>query len=498
MSPVGPHDGRLTRLVAPPDWENPPPAGRYDLAVIGAGTAGLVASAVAAGLGARVALVERDRLGGDCLNTGCVPSKAILAAARLAADVRRGATFGIVATGVTIDFATVMERMRAVRAELALVDSAIRFRDLGVDVFFGAARFVGPDRLTVAGADLAFRRALLATGGRPRVPNVPGLDEAGFLTSETVFDLVERPVSLAVLGGGPIGCELAQAFARLGSRVTLVERESRLLPRDEPRAAEIAGRALAADGVELRLGAVVEGVAPEGAGARLVLRSAGGSAKILAERVLVAAGRVPNVDGLGLEVARVARAEDGVQVDARLRTTNRRIYAAGDVVGGPGFTHRSDAHARIAVRNALFPGHRRVGAAPIPWCTYMDPEVAHVGHTAASAREAGIETRAFAVELADLDRSVLEGEAEGYVEALVEDGGDTIVGVTIVSRGAGDLLGEACLAIGARVGLGRLSDVVHPYPTRAEAFRKAGDAFQRERLTPLAAAAIRRWLAWRR
>lgn len=488
--PGDPHDARLLERVRPAGWENPEPAKRYDLAVVGGGTAGLVAAAIAAGLGAKVALVERRLLGGDCLNWGCVPSKALLAAAKEA----RGAVDP--AGPDPAAFVRAMERMRRLRAEIAAHDSAERFAGLGVDVFLAEGRFVAPDRLEADGRAIAFRRAVIATGARPVTPPIEGLADAGFRTNETLLELEALPARVAVVGAGPVGCEIAQALARFGARVALLEAGDRILPADHPDAAAVVARALEADGVDLRTGWAVERVerAPEGARA---LRG-GGGASIEVDEVVVAVGRAPNVEGLGLEAAGVEHGAEGVRVDDRLRTTNRRIWAAGDVLPGPRFTHVSDAQARIAVRNALFPGSRKASALVIPWVTFTDPELAHVGHTAASAGEAGIEIDAWTIPFEEVDRAVLEGRTEGFARVFTRKGGDEIVGATVVGARAGDVIGEVALAIDRGAGLGDLSGVVHSYPTYAEVLGRLGDRIQRTRLTPLAKRAIGWWLSWTR
>jgi len=499
--PVGPHDASLLAAVHPADWENPQPAGRYDLLVLGAGTAGLVAAAGAAGLGARVALVERHLMGGDCLNVGCVPSKALLRAARAAADVRAAERFGVRLGGpVEVDFAAAMERLRRLRASLAPHDSAARFRSLGVDVFLGDGRFAGRDALEVRGRagdrTLRFARALIATGAHPAVPEIPGLQQAGCLTNETVFDLVDRPARLAVLGGGPLGCELAQAFARLGSRVTIVQSAARLLPREDSDAAALLAAALARDGVQARLSATLERV--ERRGDVRVLHLRGGDV-LQAEALLVAVGRSPQVQGLGLDAAGVAcDPREGVCVDDRLRTSNPRIFAAGDVCSSRKFTHAADFLARTALRNALFAGRARASALLIPHCTYTDPEVAQVGPTEEEARAAGLRVRAFREDLAGVDRARLDGETEGFVKVLVREGGDRLVAATIVARHAGEMLPELTLALQTGVGLQRLGGVIHSYPTQAEAIRRLGDQWNRTRLTPRARRWLQRWLALRR
>jgi pyruvate/2-oxoglutarate dehydrogenase complex dihydrolipoamide dehydrogenase (E3) component len=492
-----PHDRDLLAAVRPDDWVNPEPAPRYHLVVVGAGTAGLVTAAGAAGLGARVALVERHLMGGDCLNVGCVPSKALLASAGAAAAVRRAAELGVAAGAPTVDFPAVMERLRALRAGLAPVDGAARFRDLGVDVFLGAARFVARDRVEVGGRTLRFARAVIATGGRPAVPDVPGLAAAGYRTNETIFDLEALPRRLAVVGGGPIGCELAQAFARLGSRVTLIQSGPRLLPRDDPDAAAIVAAAFVAEGIDLRLGATPVEVAKVGAdgGARR-LRLADG-AEIAADEILVAAGRLPNVEQLGLEVAGVATGRDGVVVDDHLRTANRRIYAAGDVALSFKFTHAADAAARIVIQNALFAGRRRFSAAVVPWSTYTDPEVAHVGLDAAEVAARGEAVATITIPFDEVDRARLEGDARGFLRVHAESGSGRLLGGTVVGRDAGDLVAELATAIAGRMGLPDLAAVIHPYPTRAEAVRKAGDAWNRRRLTPSARRLLGAWLRLR-
>ena len=493
------HDRALIDKVHPPGWVNPRPAPRYNLVVLGAGTAGLVCAAGAAGLGARVALVERDLMGGDCLNVGCVPSKALLRAARAVADARAAARFGVSATAVEVDFSAAMARMRGLRAHLSPVDSARRFRDLGVDVFFGEGRFTGPDTVSVGDAALRFSRAVIATGARAAVPPIPGLGEAGYLTNESIFDLVDLPRQLVVIGGGPLGCELAQAFARFGAAVTLVQRAPRLLEREDPDAAAIVERALRADGVQLRLDASVERVKPNGSEMMLDIRAGGVGAQLRADRVLVAVGRTPNLEGLDLPAAGVAaNARSGVIVDDRLRTTNPRVFAAGDVCSEAKFTHNSDAQARVVLRNALFVGRARVSALTIPRCTYTDPEIGHVGLDEAQARARGVAVQTFVQRLDEVDRAVLDGQTDGFVKVLVRRGSDRILGATIVACHAGEILPAVTLAITRGIGLGALASVVHAYPTQADAVRRLGDVYNRTRLTPLAKRVLSAWLAWRR
>ncbi|MCO5168736.1 MAG: mercuric reductase [Planctomycetes bacterium] len=498
LSPRDEHNARLEALVRAPGRVNPTPAARYDLVVLGGGTAGLVTAAGAAGLGARVALVEKELLGGDCLNVGCVPSKALIACARAAADARRAGAFGVRTGAVDVDFGAVMARMRRLRADLSEHDAVARFTGLGVDVFLGEGRFVAPRALEVEGATLRFKKACVATGGRPSAPPIPGLAEAGYLTNVTVFSLTSPPARLAVLGGGPIGCELAQAFARLGVQVTVLEAAPRLLPRDHPDAAPLVAAALREDGVEVLTGARVSAVSRRGQATVLTVEGEGGAREVEADALLVAVGRAPNVEGLGLEAAGVRfDPRRGVEVDDFLRTSNRHVYAAGDVCSPFKFTHAADAQARLVLRNALFFGRARASALTVPWCTYTDPEVAHVGLAAEDARAAGLDVATFRVELAQVDRARLEG-ATGFVEVVADRRSGRLRGATVVGRHAGDLIGEASLALRLRASLGDLSATIHPYPTLAEAFRKAGDAWMRTRLTPFRRRLLRGVIALRR
>jgi pyruvate/2-oxoglutarate dehydrogenase complex dihydrolipoamide dehydrogenase (E3) component/uncharacterized membrane protein YdjX (TVP38/TMEM64 family) len=483
-----PDDRRHLELVHPPRWTNPTPRGRYNLVVVGGGTAGLVSAAGAAGLGAKVALVERHLLGGDCLNVGCVPSKALLAAARVAAEARAAGGFGVRVSGVDVDFPAVMARMRAIRAQLAPNDSAQRFASLGVDVYLGQGRFTGPTTVEVDGRRLEFARAVIATGARAEAPPIPGLAEAGYLTNETVFALTELPRRLVVVGGGPIGCELAQAFVRFGADVTVLELEPRILPREDADAAAIVARRMGADGVRIVCGARVTR-AERGA---VHWEKDGTPASAACDRILVGIGRAPNVEGLGLAAAGIAWTKQGVTVNDFLQTTNSRVYAAGDIASRFKFTHTADALARIVVQNALFFGRRKASALVVPWCTYTSPEVAHVGLSAHDAAAAGLDVDTFTLPLDDVDRAVLDGRTDGFFRVHVARGSDRIVGATLVAEHAGDLISEVTVAMAAGKGLASLAGVVHPYPTQAEVIRKAGDAYNRTRLTP----AVKRLFAW--
>ena len=495
------HNRRLVSNVHPDDWRNPEPDGRYNLVVIGAGTAGLITAAVAAGLGARVALVERHLMGGDCLNVGCVPSKALIRASRVAAEARRSGDYGVKLTGtVEPDFAAVMERLRRTRAAISDDDSAERYtRELGVDVFLGEAKFTGGDAVEVGGTRLRFKKAVIATGARAVAPPIEGLEEAGYLTNETVFSLSACPPRLAVIGAGPIGCELAQAFQRLGSQVSLLEMGPHVLSREDADAAQIVEQALVRDGVELVVGARLQRVEATTAGRRLHYQVDGQARSLEVDQILVGAGRAPNVEDLGLEAAGVEYdAKGGVRVDDRLRTTNRRIFAAGDCCMHWKFTHAADAAAKLVVRNALFFGRDKLSNLVMPWCTYTDPEIAHVGLYADQARERGIEVDTFQVPLAKVNRAFLDGQDEGFIKVHVRRGSDRLVGATIVAAHAGDLISELTLAIVGKVGLGTLARVIHPYPTQAEGIKAAANAYMRTRLTPLVKRIFETWLSWSR
>jgi len=492
---------KLAANVHPPDWSNPTPDGRYNLVVLGAGTAGLVAAAGAAGLGARVALVERHLMGGDCLNVGCVPSKAVLRSARAAHAVRSAGAFGVNVTGsLEVDFAAVMQRMRGLRAGISPHDSARRFsEDLGIDVYFGNAGFIGTDTIEVGGTPLKFVRAVIATGARAATPPIPGLHEAGFLTNHNVFNLTVQPRRLGVIGGGPIGCELAQAFARLGTEVTIIETARQFLQREDRDAAKALESSLQREGVVVRLATSVERVETRDGDKILTLKTGRGEDSIAVDHILVGVGRKPNVENLGLEAAGVAYDHNGVSIDDFFRTTNRRIYASGDVCLPYKFTHTADATSRAVIQNALFPWpKKRLSRLVIPWCTYTDPEIAHVGKYADQAEAEGIQVETWEVAMSDVDRAVTDGETEGFLKVHCQKGTDTIVGATLVGEHAGDMISEISTAMAAGMGLGSFSGVIHPYPTRAEIIRKAADAYNRTKLTPTAASLLEKWFRFKR
>ncbi|MBI3669238.1 MAG: mercuric reductase [Acidobacteria bacterium] len=494
------HNAQLVRNVHPPDWVSPDPAPRYNLVVLGAGTAGLVTAAGAAALGAKVALIERYLIGGDCLNVGCVPSKAIIRASRVPAEVRDAKRFGTcVPPGVHTDFASVMERMRRIRAGISNHDSAERFRSLGVDVFLGHARFSGPDTVTVAGKTLRYKRAVIATGTRPSIPPIEGLAETGYLTNETVFSLTELPRRLAVIGAGPIGCELAQAFARFSSQVVLIEADKQILIREDLDAARCVESALSRDGVKIICGGKASRVRRRNLEKVIHLECNGQSHELIVDEILIAVGRKPNVQNLNLEAASVRHdPHSGIAVNDRLQTTNRRIYAAGDVCSQYKFTHAADAMARVVIQNSLFGGRKKVSALVVPWCTYTAPELAHVGLSQRDAGSRGIETDCYQIPFSSVDRAVADGEVEGFVKILTKKGTDRILGATIVANHAGEMISEITLAITNSIGLSGIAATIHPYPTQAEAIKKAADAYNRTRLTPFVKKLFDRWLAWTR
>ena len=468
------YDRRWRQLVFPADYRNPQPRRKYHLVVIGAGPAGLVASSAAAALGARVALVERQAMGGDCLNVGCVPSKSLL---------------DFTARNPSVGFDEAFAWMRRVRREIAEHDSVDRFRRMGVDVFLGAARFVDRRGVQVQGRRLAGRRLLIATGARADLPSIPGLRECGPLTNESIFDLTGRPDRLAILGAGPVGCELAQAMARLGVDVHLFEMQDRVLPGAIAAASALVAEALRSDGVTLHLGSRITRITGDANGPAI----RGANTSVRADRVLVAAGRRANVEGLNLEAAGVDLRDGRIAVDGRLRTANRRIFAAGDVCSRRPFTHNADAQARIAVQNALFAPTARTQRLVVPHCTYTHPEVAVVGETEEQLAKRGVSYDSYRLEFAELDRGRTAGDSDGFVHLLAAGGGGAILGATIVARDAGEQIAPLCLAMSNGLGLGALGKAVLPYPTRAEYLRRLADQYNRKRLTSSVRGVMKAW-----
>ena len=473
--------------------------GVYNVVVIGAGTGGLVVAAGTAGLGGRVALIERHKMGGDCLNYGCVPSKALIRSARVAATMRRAALYALEPADPTVDYARVIRRVKELRAKIAPHDSVERFEGLGVDVFLGEATLESAHVVRVGGKALRARRIVLATGGRPAVPAVPGLTEAGFLTNESVFECEEPPGRLLVMGGGPIGCELAQALARLGARVTLVDRGTQLLHREDADVAALLQTRMERDGVRLILQTEVAEIVPGRGGAphRARVRQGAATLDVEADTILVAAGRRPNLQGIGLERVGVAFTARGVTVNEYLQTSQPNIYAVGDVCGHHQFTHFAEFQARLVVRNILLAplfgfGRARADERVVPWTTFTEPEVARVGLNEREASKVGVPFEVHRFPYADLDRAILENEEEGFVKVIAARGRGTILGATVVGGGAGELIHEFALAMRERIDLSRLSTMIHVYPTLSQAVQRVADAYMKTRLTPRA----RRIFSW--
>jgi pyruvate/2-oxoglutarate dehydrogenase complex dihydrolipoamide dehydrogenase (E3) component len=469
--------------------------GIYNVVVIGAGTAGLVTAAGTARLGGRVALIERNLMGGDCLNFGCVPSKALISSARLIQQIRESEKWGLEQQSPEFVFEKVFERMRARRAKIAPHDSQERFESLGVDVFRGEARFVSAHEVEVNGQRLHAKNFVIASGSRATIPKIEGIDNVPYFTNETIFDgLRKKPESMIVLGGGPIGCELAQTFCRLGTQVTIIQRGDQLLPREDRDVGEFLERRLINEGVRIIKNVDARAVTTSDAG-KVVLefldRESGGLAErtFFADALLVAIGRTPNLQSLDLKSAGVEVNERGMRVTDYLQTSQRHIYAIGDVIGPLLFTHMADAQARVVVRNLLMPFQflrQKMDYSVVPWCTYTDPEVAHVGLGEKEAEKKSVDYDLFVIPLEDVDRAVVESEETGFAKILTAKGSDNILGATIVAPHAGDLLHEFVLAMKAGIGLGAIASIIHAYPTFAELARKAGDKYNKTRLTPRA------------
>jgi pyruvate/2-oxoglutarate dehydrogenase complex dihydrolipoamide dehydrogenase (E3) component len=500
LQPYDEFNQALESNVHPRDWQNPTPSSRYNLVVIGGGTAGLVSAMGAAGLGAKVALIERDLLGGDCLNVGCVPSKAMLSVGRFIQSLKKSQTLGVQLTSEPdINFSQIMARLRKLRADISPHDSAERFRSAGIDVFMGHGQFISGNEVRVGDTTLTFSKAVITSGAHAAKLDVHGSDETTVLTNETVFSLTELPKRMVVVGGGPIGCELAQVFAQLGSEVTQVERSGRILPREESDASEIVSKALRHDGVRTMTNTQIVRISQDTDCKYVTIQDQDGEREIVCDQILSAIGRAPNVNGMGLETAKIDYdSRSGITVNDKLQTTNRDVYAAGDVASRYQFTHAADFMARVVIQNALFLGRQKVSSLLIPWATYTSPEVAHVGMYPSEAAAQNIRTDSYEVRFSEVDRSILESDSEGFVRVIVPHGKDKILGATIVSPHAGDLISEITVAMKNGIGLKGIASTIHPYPTHAEALRKLGDQFNRTRLTPRVAGLMRKWLQFRR
>ena len=473
---------------------------KYDLVVIGGGTGGLVSSMIAAGAGARVALVERGRTGGDCLWTGCVPSKELLAAANAAQGMRNAGRFGIEPVDPEVDFSKVMSTIRSVQSVIEPHDSPDRLRQAGVEVIQGNAQFGGPGTVSVDGQKLRFRSAIIATGSAPALPPIAGLDEMNPLTTDSVWELERLPERLAVIGGGPVGCELGQAFSRLGSEVTIIEAMDRLLSREEPESSRFLTARLKSEGVDVRTGASISGIDSAPGGARVRFAATGNGSEWIGTHLLVAAGRAPRTRDLGLETVSVAVNDSGsIEVDRRMRTTARDIYAVGDVTGVMPFTHVAARQARAASPNALFGLRSKVDYSSVPWATFTDPEIARVGTSEAEARAKwGERARVVQFDYEGLDRAIVDGRPQGFAK-LVADNRGRLVGATIAAHGAGDAIAEMAAWVNQGAGISDISKQVHAYPTMAEGAARAADAFVAERFqTPRNRALVKPVLGFKR
>lgn len=508
MLPNDEHNQQLVQNVHPSNWVNPEPAGRYNIVVIGAGTAGLITAVIAASLGAKVALIEKHLMGGDCLNVGCVPSKGVIRAARAWADLRNAEEFGLhISPGVKYDFGAVMARMRKLRARISHNDSVHRYTKLGVDVYIGNGRFTGGNTIQVEGPagnrTLNFAKAAVCTGARASAPPTPGLQEAGYLTNETIFSLTELPLRLGVIGAGPIGCELAQSFARFGSQVYLIETIHGILPNEDRDAAEIVEQQMLRDGVKLLCCGKDLKVSRTDNGKRLTVDSHGEQYDVTVDEILVGVGRTPNVEGIGLEAVAVEYDKNGIKVNERLQTTNPRIFAAGDICSKYKFTHAADAMAQIVIQNALFPhplgfGYASTDSLIMPWCTFTEPEIAHVGMYEADAKAKGLEVETYTFKLDEVDRAILDGEDEGFARVHIQKGSDKILGATIVAAHAGDMIGEFSVAMKAGAGAKTIAGTIHPYPTQAEVNKKVVNLWRKAHFTPRTKNFLMKLFAWMR
>jgi pyruvate/2-oxoglutarate dehydrogenase complex dihydrolipoamide dehydrogenase (E3) component len=442
-------------------------------------------------MGARVVLIEKGKMGGDCLNYGCVPSKALIAAAHVAEAARRGAAFGIDAEP-GVRFQGVHDHVHAVIAAIAPADSVVRFEGLGVRVIKAEARFTGPREVEADGIRVRARRFVVATGSEPARPPIEGLAACSYLTNETIFDLQERPDHLIVIGGGPIGCELGQAYRRLGVAVTILEGRT-IMPRDDPEVVAVLRRRLVAEGVDLRENVTITTVREEAGRSVVTIADNAGNTRITGSHVLVAAGRKPKVDGLGLEVAGIAYTPKGITVDARLRTTNKKVFAIGDAVGSYPFTHMAGYHGGIVIRNAVFNIPAKAKEHAVPWVTYTDPELAHVGMNEASARERyGDTIKVLRWNFAENDRAHTERETEGLIKAIVGPRG-RILGATIVGARAGEMITTWVLAVSTGLKIDAVANMIVPYPTRNEASKRAAGSYY---TAALFSSRTRRLVSW--
>jgi len=470
----------------------------YHLIVIGAGSGGLVCAAGAAIMGAKVGLIEKHKMGGDCLNTGCVPSKAIIRSAKLAYDAKRARDFGLEMEVAQPKLDKVMASMREVQAKIAPNDSVERFTGLGAHVYLGSFHFTSPFEITDGKQTLSAKRFVIATGSSPALPPIPGIEKVPILTSENLWELNELPQRLVVLGGGPIGAEMAQTFARLGSQVMLVDNQDRILSREDPEVSDLLEKVFRREGIKTYLGYQGSEIKSTQGGHELQIRHPEKGKELLTfDRMLVAVGRRPNVAGLGLEAAGVKHSPRGIPIDPYLRTNQKHIYACGDVSGPFQFTHTADYQARIILRNALFPGKSKARYKVVPWSTFTDPEVARVGINESEAKKKNIPYDAYQFPLADLDRAICDREEEGFIKLLTKKDSDQILGVTLMASHGGDLLAEFILAMQKKLGLKTLANMIHVYPTMSEVAKRIAGVYQSSRLTPRTKTWLKKFFRWR-
>jgi pyruvate/2-oxoglutarate dehydrogenase complex dihydrolipoamide dehydrogenase (E3) component len=465
--------------VRPPGWRNPEPQPLYDLVIVGAGPAGVAAARAARAVGSTVALIERHWLGGNSLNFGSIPSKAIIRTGRAYEALVNSEAFSAPPVPEPVaDLTAVMSRMRRLRTRIAEYWSAERLTADGIEIFFGQAGFTGKNSLSVDSRPLRFKKALIATGARACDGDIPGLNEAGYLTSATIFDIKTLPRRLAIIGGGPLGCEMAQAFAHMGSRVTILQNEPKFLPQEERDAAEILSRSLSRSGVDTRLNTQVVRVRSE-TGEKWIEAELNGARYSLAfDEILLSVGRTANTEKLNLEAAGIERAPDGrVQVDDYLRTTNADVYAAGDVCMAHKFTNIAEASGRMAIQNAFNKAGHRCSQMLVPWCTYCDPEIAHIGMHVWDAKRRSIAVKSYTVMMQDVDRAITDGRDDGFVKIHVREGTDEILGATIVASRASEMINEIAVIMNAKVGMRQLAGILHTYPAQSDAIRLAAVAY---------------------
>ena len=472
---------KLVENVFPANWKNPKAGQTYDLLVIGGGPGGMTAATIAREQQATVALVEKEHMGGECLSYGCIPSKALLRSSRLAADVRNGANFGIeIPNNWKVDFGAVMQRVHRLQSTLAPHDSPEHFKGLGIDLFLGQARFLGPNQVEVGGQTITFKKAIIATGTEPVPLKIPGLTESDYLTNQTIFQLSTLPKRFGVIGGGPISCELAQAFLQFGSEVTLITDSTHLLPRDDLMATERLKKVFEDEGMKIFFQSHVERVEKKGKEKTLYLNQPNQS--ITVDEILVAIGRAPAVMGLDLEKAGISyHTHQGISTNEFLQTTNPNVYAVGDVTSRYKFTHMSQELASLAVTNALKGHTKKNSSLNVPWCTFTEPEVAHIGLSEQEAKEKGIATESVIIELSNIDRAIVDEETTGFMKLIVKENSHHIIGADLMASHAGDMISELSVAMASEQGLLALAQAIHPFPTQAQVVRTAAKTLLQNR-----------------